>query len=196
MTSFSEKKSQELHDAIKKHDHDHVKLLLSDPEVDPEIEQGNKMTPFQNACLYGDLYTIRIFLDHGRSIDYNKPYVGCHILSFFTSNTPRMKMLLDDPRLKVGTNEGLFRVARHSPDPLGTTKLLLAWERLSMESVLYDLKAVYIREIYDLLEAYVEDPVSVRFRFREELGYTPGDAGQLFALVVLLCDGYLQIKKI
>ncbi len=195
MSSFSEKKSQELHDAIKKHDHDRVKLLLSDPEVDPEMVQENTMTPFQNACLNGDLHTIRIFLDHGRSIDYNKPYVGFHILSFITSNTPRTKMLLDDPRLKVGTDGGLFRVARHSRDPLGTTKLLLAWERLSMESVLYDLEAVYTREIYGLLEAYVEDPVSVRFRFREELGYTPGDAGELFATVVLLCDNYLQIKE-
>ncbi len=46
----------------------------------------------------------------------------------------------------------------------------------------------------NMLRDYIKCPVSTRTRLREELGgYPEHHAGELFAIVVLLCDGYLSL---
>ncbi len=49
------------------------------------------------------------------------------------------------------------------------------------------------KDMHRLLVEFKNDPVGTRASLRQELGYPERDAGELFAIVVLLCDDYLSL---
>ena len=50
-------------------------------------------------------------------------------------------------------------------------------------------------EVVTLLEIFKENPMETRHTVRVELGWYDLAAAEMFALVVFLCDGLLQIKE-
>jgi len=117
-------------------------------------------------------------------------------------------MLVDDDRIDPNYRKpGHYNILQYASlarnDRLSVYKILLACKRLdptladdecSAGTASAMLRKKDLFECADLVDAYARDPDSVRERLRHELGYTAGDAGELFATVVLLCDDYLKIK--
>ncbi len=201
--------SLELHEAIRNRDYREVKALLADPGVDVECANGS-FSPFQTACAEGGPEIVRLFLDCGRPVDYNRgTFLHCLIIS---RDLEILKMLTGDPRVDVNMNftvirgRNLLHLIYALPSPLERTKILLACDTLRAENAIAkDVTGVtplqctrnYLsdKRAADLLDAFIRDPQAVRCRLREELGdYPEFLAGELFAAVVLLCDDYLKIK--
>ncbi len=205
-------RSLNLHDAIRKGRHDWVKHHLTDPEVDIEYIHGGR-TPFERACYVGLPGMVQLFLDCERPINYNsQPNAGIMNCLYVTLGQPRIfRMLADDPRIDVnvipfqGQKQNCLHVVHNFFRSLETVKVLLACERFNPEgAVARDWEGRTPSELMgdqrkyaELVNAFIKDPLGVRHQLREELGgYPEFQAGELFAIVVLLCDEYLEIKKI
>ena len=50
-------------------------------------------------------------------------------------------------------------------------------------------------EVVSLLERFRDHPAETRYEVRVELGWVDEMAAELFAMVVFLCDGLLEIKR-
>jgi len=210
MTSFSLTKSQQLHTCT---DPLLAEQLLGDPEVDVNYRQSTTtdVNSFHNVCYLGCTGAIKAFLKCDRAIDFNPLEDGeCAAVFHCLQYPEKLKMLADDERIDLnlmfGGGRNILHCSRERQYPLESYKILLACYRLDPALVPKrdnngrDAKEVLVLyhnfECADLLDAYAKDPRSVRLQLREELGYTPADAGELFATVVLLCDDYLKIKEI
>jgi len=209
-SAFSYYKSRELHEAIERADYDGVRALISDPEVNVGCIH-NDFTPFAAACRAGNTPIIRLFLDCDRPIQYNTPSRLRTDGLYLSIGRPGIfRMLVDDPRINVNMTwseiNWLHLVSSFSATR-GNIKVLLACDRFKRENVqirTHDgriLSQEDVRKMFhpdgDLINAFNEDPVGVRYQLREELGgYPEFQAGELFANVVLLCDDYLKIKEI
>jgi len=205
-------RSLQLHDAIDLGLHAQVKFHLADPEVDIEYEHED-YTPFQHACYVGDRQIVQLFLDCGRPIDYNRTTnAGTSCLSFVISRPKILRMLVEDPRFDVNAITTSKRNYLHTVcriiGHIDATKILLACGRFKPENAVSRddnqktpsdyLRGLplYLEGYVALIDAFIKDPVGIRYLLREELGgYPEFNAGELFAIVVLLCDDYLELKR-
>ncbi len=205
-------KSLKLHGAIRRVNYNEVKTLLNDPEV---VECTNDdLYPFQLACHMGYQTIVRLFLDCERPINYNAhSATNIHSLYYALSHIAVFRMLVDDPRVDVNVNMDNGRNCLHLSSAmkrsLEITKILLACERFRFENAVavdregYTPSQIHKRqnpnaeEVANLVDAFVKNPTGTRSQLRSELGgYPEFQAGELFAIVVLLCDDYLKIKEI
>jgi len=210
--TFPSDKTYLLHNMLALRRLDRMRSLLLDPEVDVDYEYEEK-TPFMTAVSLGP-DVVKLFLECERPIDYN--YQGKFGISAFlkvaraNNNGEVMRLLLDDPRIDVNQLDmrgwsAMRMVCASTEINALKVKLLLACERYAhaMTPCKDGLNPLYFAkgerwvspnpEIIDLLQAHIKDPVTSRASLREELGGYPEHlAGELFAIVVLLCDDYLS----
>jgi len=208
MTSFSPTKSLKLHTCT---DPLLAEQLLGDLEVDVNYKhESTGVNSFHNVCFHGSMGVIKAFLDCDRAIDFNLlegEDMCCAAVVHCLQCPATLKMLADDGRIdlnvRLGGGRNVLHCSNTSLSSLECCKILLACYRLDPALVFEKdqhgrdpgeaFMLHHIVDCADLLYAYAEDPRSVRERLRHELGYTAGDAGELFATVVLLCDGYLSL---
>ena len=214
MSIYSEEKSARLRKAIFYENHAEIKSLLMDPEVDLEA-RFRGYTPFCLVCNWSDPSIVRMFLDCERHIDYNAKTTcreSLTAIEISAEDLQMFEMLVNDPRIDVNVGSKGRALLRHIGryyHVLQKTKILLACERFDPHFTAEDctIETVYqlsvngpfhsvpaYREGVDLIKAYVQDPAAVREQLRRELGCPEYRAAELFATVVLACDGYYEIK--
>ena len=151
-----------------------IPLLLAHPDIDANSSDRFGRTPFNLACEYGHTPCIREMLKDSR-VKVNEPN--------------------DDGRTPLfwATWGGHFDVIRWwiasgretdfgKPGDVNKTDVIgVATERSS-------------REVVTLLERFQSDTAKTRHAVRVELGLLDELAGEMFALVVFVSDGLLQIK--
>jgi len=209
-------KTENLYIGIRFGSTDMVRCALADPEVDVNGDDyiipahwapysGEKFSPFLFACTRGDAYIIDLFLACKRDIDYNaKSRSGYGALHLAFWDPDCVELLLDDPRIDAWFMRGLCTMLLGETYELPSIKMLMAHDRfdasfLSRKSDVYEtpLEQAERREMTEMAElyrSYADDPIGTKAKLRAELGYSPYDAGELFAIVVLLCDKYLELK--
>jgi len=199
-------KCQELLGAVFANNASAVEKLLRDPETDPGDEIIGDSTPFSTACKYNKIEIVRLFLACKKPFDYNhQPQNKFSPLQYaaFWGNHETLRLLVDDPRIDVNvlTRGKLTTLSLARDSPL-CMKIILASDRFTQvhtpdkdgETVLQRAIRFGKRGIVDIIEAYIKDPVATRKQLRKELGgYPEHNAGELFAIGVLLCDGYLSL---
>ncbi len=204
MASFSVEKTDALHWAIYNKDAKEVERALDDPEVD--VNSLNRGTPaFVYACHVSHVETIKLFLVCKRDIEYNATDVGgWTALRFALRNPAATQLLLDDPRVGVCCSY-IENLSITLYDYLDSVKVFMAHDRFDasilskrMEFTGRTLAEESIHKnrhtAAELYEAYANDPIGTKARLRSEQGYPCSLAGELFAIVVLLCDDYLKIE--
>ena len=151
-----------------------IPLLLADPDIDVNVKNVNGWTPFLFACRYG--------------------------------STSCVREMLKDSRVKVnetdtdGRTPFWFAAAR---DHLDIIKWWIASERemdlgkpgdLDYTDAIGVAKEEGNTEVATLLERFKENPVETRHAVRVDLGLLDELAAEMFALVVFVSDGLLQIN--
>jgi len=195
-----------LHRAISKRDAKEVQRLLDDPKVDPNYSRLGQVSPFVFACELGRVDLIKPFLECKRYIDYNITDVyGWGPLSRAFSDPESAKLLLDDSRVDaIFVNKFGSTVLHGNPHRILSVKVLMAHDRFdaslllsknrSKETPLEQARLRNEKVLAELYQNYIDDPVGTKAQLRSELGYPCSLAGELFAIVVLLCDNYLELK--
>jgi len=206
MSVISSSKCLDLYNAASRGNAAEVERLLSDPEVDPDGIIVCEMTPFVVACQRGSFDIVRLFLECKKPIEYNhrsrRGWSVVHCAAYW-GYADILRLLTDDPRIDLNLPNDRLDTPLHcsywdvertmillsserctyvdAPDSFGKTPLQLA------ASKGYDAVASIIKD-------HIKDPVASRAWLREELGgYPEYYAGELFAIGVLLCDGYLSL---
>jgi len=180
-----------------------VRDLIDDPEVNLDYfdHWNNIGYTFHCACKTGNVEIVKLFLDCKRYIIYNRrDNDGRSGLLCAHQHTPVIRLLLDDPRMDANLKD--YKGNGILDNMLDTSiKPILACPRAvfsgrRIRQLLGWARGLKRHELADALEAYTEDPDAAREQFRQDLGYYPDkSAGELFAVVVLLCDGYLELKE-
>jgi len=150
-----------------------IPLLLAHPDVDANVKNKYGSTPFYLACLNG--------------------------------RTPCVREMLNDSRVKVDEPDKygytpLYRAARY-----GYLDVIKWWIASGREMDLGkpgDEKTDAIgeatkfdeTEVVTLLERFKANPLETRKVMRMELGLVDEAAAKVFAIVVFVSDGLLQIK--
>jgi len=205
MTHFSVEKTDALYDAIGNEDTIKVRRLLGDPKVDVNSREY-RLTPFLSACRGGVVRIIKLFLECDRVTDFNA--VGEYkwgALIYVCANTVAVRLLLDDPRIDMRcTDISGSTILHFHPHYTPAMKVLMAHDRFDVSfftlkdsggrTPLESAKHRKYEALAKLFQDYLDDPIGTKAKLRTELGYSPYDAGELFAIVVLLCDNYLELK--
>ena len=156
-------------------DHDSiVSILLAHPDIDVNLKDLDGWTPFSSACWYG--------------------YTSC------------ARLLLKDSRVMVNEPSGygytpLWRAAFKGH--LNVIKWWIASGRemnlgtpgSSKTDAIMKAKDVAETEVVALLERFKENPVETRHQVRLELGLVDEMAAEMFAMVVFVSDGLLQVTR-
>ncbi len=216
MASFSSMKTENLYIGIRFGSTDMVRCALADPEVvvngDDYIIPAHwapykeeNLSPFLFACARGDAHVIDLFLACQRDINYNaKSRSGYGALHLAFWDPDCVESLLDDARIDAWFMRGSCTMLHSDIDKLPSIKVLMAHDRfdasfLSMKSNCHETpfeeaKNRNMTELAELYQRYINYPIGTKAKLRAELGYSPYDAGELFAIAVLLCDNYLELK--
>jgi len=204
MTSFSGEKTKEFHITLKEREIERAIRLLSDPEVDINaIDETDRVhrTPFLKACHRGIPEVVRAFLDTERYVDFSRRpnrYGNGDPLETATECYLSLKMLLDDPRIKV-TSSPLRAPCINQWRYLGSAEVFLAHDRFDPSFLTENAWSDKARRsknhrTAELFDNYIQDPAGTKAKLRMKL-YPEHAAGELFATVVLLCDNYLELKE-
>jgi hypothetical protein len=150
-----------------------VALLLAHPDIDvnPKAKYGS--TPFLFTCSNGKTACALLMLKDER-VDINQyEEEGYSPLSFaaFYGHLEIIKWWIAS-----GREIDLGEPGNSSNDAIGAAK-----EKEKMQVVL-------------LLERFRDNPGEIRRKVRRELGWF-GEEAKIFALVVFLCDGLLEIRE-
>ena len=150
-----------------------IPLLLAHPDIDVNVKSNDGGTPFNLACIMGSTRCVREMLKDSR-VKVNEPdkYDGTP-LWWAASNGH-----LDVIRWLVasGREMDLGELGERKTDAIGRAK-----EKGKSEVVA-------------LLERFKENPVEIRHALRVEYRLLDELAAEMFALVVFVSDGLLQIK--
>jgi len=151
-----------------------IPLLLAHPDIDVNAKYNYEQTPFYFACRFGQTSCVREMLkDSG--VKLNEPGDnGCTPLWYAARNghDDVIKLWIASGReMDMGTPGDVDKT-----DAIGTAK-------------------IYGRtEIATLLERFKENPVEARHMVKLELSLLDELAAEVFALVVFVSDGLLQIN--
>jgi len=149
-----------------------VAILLAHPDIDVNHKDSLGITPLARAC--------------------------------FKGSTSSVRLLLKDPRVKVNEPNGggytpLWLAA--SKGHLGVIKWWFASERVvdlgepgANSDVIKWAKAMGRTEVVALLENFRENPEKARYTARAEFGLIDDLAAQMFALLVFVSGGLLQVR--
>jgi len=152
-----------------------IPLLLAHPGIDVNLEDRDGCTPFLIACFFG--------------------------------YTPCVREMLKDSRVKVNevTNHGHTPLSRAAWNgSIGAIKWWVASGRemdlgtpgdAFKPDAIEEARQNIATEVVTLLERFKENPVETRHAVRVELGLIDELAAEVFAMVVFVSDGLLQVRK-
>ena len=151
-----------------------IPLLLAHPDIDVNVKDHDGCTPFYCACLYGYPSCVREMLKDSRVNVNETDYDGV---------TP-LWVAADNGNLEVikwWIASGREMYLGEPGDVNSTDAIGVAKEEGNTEVVA-------------LLERFESDAIQTRHAIRVELGLLDELAAEMFALVVFVSDGLLQIK--
>ena len=184
-----------------------AELMRQDPGFDVNMHQnGEGCTLLHYACLDSSSSPVIPLLLAHPDIDVNlKDSYGCTPFLYACCGLPGVREMLKDSRVKV-----------NEPNDDGHTPLWVAARRCHVDIVEWwiasgremdlgtpgDEKTDTIgagkmyghTEVVSLLERFKENPGLTRYKVRVKLGLLDDLAAKMFALVVFVSDGLLQIK--
>jgi len=159
-----------------------ISLLLAHPNIDVNQKDDYENTPFKTVCYRGDTSCVRMLLKDSR-VDVNEPDSGRHTPLWSAASNGHVDTIkwwiASGRELNLGT-----------PGDLRTDAILQArtsegWETENW----WNRKA----EVATLLERFKENPEGTRHAMRVEVGWYDEMAAEMFALVVFVSDGLLQV---
>ena len=166
-----------------------VSILLAHPDTDVNLKNIHGQTPFLSACYWGYSSCARLLLKDSRVLVTESDRYGCTPLwrAAFDGHVDPIKwwiasaweMDLGDPG-DAGFSDAGFS------DAIGAAKMMEDWN--SADRRMMKKKAL------TLLERFKEDPNDTRHQVRLEIGWYDELAAEVFALVVFVSDGLLQIN--
>jgi len=150
-----------------------VARLLAHPGLDVNRTCGCGETAFYYACERGRLGCFRLLLKDARvEVNQAEPILPLAAIAARGRSDFLRWMIASGRELRGPPEGGLLALMR---DPEG--------ENTRQGQI----------EVNFLLQSFVEDEASTREAARREIGYYDDLAGDLFALVIFLCDGLLVI---
>jgi len=151
-----------------------VSILLAHPDINVNVKNGSGYTPFNIARVYGRISCVRLLLRDSR-VNPNEPdYLG-HTPLWSAAGGDHLDFI--EWWIASGREMDLGKPGDvDSTDAIGRAKK--------------EGKT----EIATLLERFKSDAAQTRHAVRVELGWYDELAAKLFALVVFVSDGLLQIK--
>jgi len=160
-----------------------IPLLLAHPDTDVNLRSKGGCTPFYYACYYGYPSCAREMLKDSRVRVNELDNLGTTPLwtAAYRGQVDVIKWWIAS-----GREANLGKPGNDKTDAIGVAKKIESWynEATKMRKT----------EVATLLERFKENPVETRHAVRVELGLLDGLAAEMFALVVFVSDGLLQIK--
>jgi ankyrin repeat protein len=150
-----------------------VSLLLAHPDIDVNKKTDGGSTPFLWACCNGETSCVRLLLKDPRVKvnETNNPRCTPVCLAAEYGYLDTVKWLIAS-----GREIDLGEPGDWNTDAIGQARKKSR------------------TEVVSLLERFKEDPDQTRHEVRVELGFFDDLAAEVFALVVFLSDGLLEIK--
>jgi len=152
-----------------------IPLLLAHPGIDVNVKTKCGDSPFILACLYGFTSCVRELLKDSR-VKVNETLNGGRTPLWYAAYNDHLDVIkwwiVSGREMDLGTPGDVYMT-----DAIGAAKE----EGYS--------------EVVTLLERFKENPVKTRHAMRVELGLLDDLAADLFALVVFVSDGLLQINE-
>jgi len=151
-----------------------IPLLLAHPDIDVNVKDVNVWTPFFHACADGSTPCVRALLKDSR-VNVNEPDNGGHTPLWRAA----LNGYLDVIRWWIATGR---EMDFETPGDVDRTDAI-------------GIAYMYSQpEVATLLERFKDNRVETRHTLRVELGWYDEMAAEMFALVVFVSDGLLQIK--
>jgi len=161
-----------------------IPLLLAHPDIDVNVKDIDGVTPFNLACLNGLTSCVRPLLLDSR-VKVNEPSnEGCTPL-FWAAHAGHLDVIkwwiASGREMDLGI-----------PGDVDTTDAIGA----AKKAMIYRIETERKRqtEVVTLLERFKSDAAQTRYVIRVELGLLDGVAAEMFAMVVFVSDGILQIN--
>ena len=152
-----------------------IPLLLAHPDIDVNRKNKYGWTPFLSTCYYGSASCAREMLKDSRVMVNEPTNLGFTPLWCAASNgcLNVIKWLIASGReMDLGKPGDIDKT-----DAIGKAKQ-------------YEYS-----EVVTLLESFKDNPVKTRYQVRVKLGLVDETAAEMFARVVFVSDGLLQIKN-
>jgi len=161
-----------------------VKLLLAHPHINVNVKTHYGQTPFSWACRDGSVSVARLLLQDARvDITLTDQETGGHSplwLAAWSGKHRVIKWLIASGRdLGDMSLKGKFK--NHD-----------VWRDYTALEIARKLKR---EKVVSLLGRFMVNPTRIRHAVRVKLGVLDALAAEVFALVVFLCDGLVQLKQ-
>ena len=151
-----------------------IPLLLGHPDIDVNLQNTDRETAFLGACYYGHTSCVRLLLKDSR-VKVNEPGIDGRIPLWWATFNDEVDVvkwwIVSGREIDLGKPGDIYMT-----DAIGAAQML-------------DLP-----KMLTLLERFKENPEETRHAVRVELGLVDALAAEMFALVVFVSDGLLQIK--
>jgi len=151
-----------------------IPLLLADPDIDVNVKNVNGWTPFLFACRYGSTSCVREMLKDSR-VKVSEPDTDGRTPFWFAAYSGHLDIIK-------------WWIASEREMDLGKPGDLDYTDAIGVA------KEEGNTEVATLLERFKENPVETRHAVRVDLGLLDELAAEMFALVVFVSDGLLQIN--
>jgi len=151
-----------------------IPLLLAHPDIDVNLKDKSGYTPFYYACLSGSTSCVREMMKDSR-VNVNKPNGDGRTPLWHAAANGYLEVI------KWWIISGREMDLGKPGDVDKTDAIRVAKKRGKLE-------------IATLLERFKSDASKTRHAVRLEIGWYDGVASEMFALVVFVSDGLLQIK--
>jgi len=151
-----------------------IPLLLAHPDIDVNGKTRYGSTPFIWACVNGRTSCVRLLLEDSR-VNPNEPgndrSTPLRYAAYFGHVDVIKWWIVSGREMDLGKPGDVDKT-----DAIGVAQLL------------------GLTEMVTLLERFKENPDDTRRHVRQEMGWYDALAAEMFALVVFVSDGLLQIK--
>ena len=151
-----------------------IPLLLAHPDIDVNVKSNGGCTPFFYACWNGRLDCVREMLKDSR-VKVNEPDSDGFTPLWYAARYG----ILDIIRWWIASGK---EMDLGKPGDVDRTDAIGVAKKRGEAEVL------------TLLKRFKETPAETRHQVRMEIGWYNGFASEVFALVVFVSDGLLQIK--
>jgi hypothetical protein len=163
-----------LHWACSDGNYEILTLLLAHPNIDVNLKTNFGSSPFLLACRDGRAACVRLLLKDPRTTNFHEPDGDKYTPLWYAAYYGRLEVIkfwiASGREMDLGEPGNEFNDAIWVANEKEITKVALLLEKL---------KAA---------------PTQTRSEIRKEVGWF-GDEAELFALVIFLCDGLLEIKR-
>ena len=202
-----------LFNAARNGDVEEVMSLLRDhPEINVNLECGNRYTALHIASLRGCHGAVKLLLSHpGINVNMKDKY-GSTPLSFgcLRAHVSVVEVLLKDPRVDIRLGDYMGHTPLWQASCRGHCKVI-EWLVASGRDLGENKKGKFgwnekgytaleiarkenETEAVTLLERFIDNPTQTRHEFRVKHGVLDALAAEVFALTVFLCDDLLRLK--